>query len=162
MDHGTDVHVRNKSEQTPLHLVAAHSHLGLARKLLELDAEVNSQDKGGQEEGCTPLHYASQQASQNGNLSIVQLFVERGAEVDSRNGHGSISLLVASEYGHANFLQLLLDHNAELYVCDSHGSTPLHCAASGCRLEVARILLKHNVEVNSRNAKGSTPLYGCT
>ena len=106
--------------------------------------------------GNTPL----QHAARNGLFDVARkLVLERNAEVNSRNRHGSTPLLLASEYGHTDVVQLLLENNADVDVHDADGDTPLHCAALGGQIEVAQILLGLNVAVNSKNNMGFTPLH---
>ena len=186
LDRNADVRVRNDKRNTPLHFAAYHGYLDVCRILLERNAEVDSQNNDGDTpflrfwkngrnpdilqlfldynadvrvcdgNGYTPLHFAAQ----NGLLELARTLLERNADVNFQNNHGSTTpLLLASELGHSNVVQLLLDHNADLYLRDDDGDTPLHCAAIRGQLEVAQILLKLNVEVNSRNIMGSTPLH---
>jgi ankyrin repeat protein len=120
------------------------SHLPhcISRLLLDYNAQCTITQE-------TPLHFAAE----HGLLEVAQILLERKADVNSQNNHGSTPLLLASEFGHPDVVQLLLDHNADLSVRDADGDTPLHCAAVGGQLEVARILLKLNVEVNSERRR---------
>ena len=109
-------------------------------------------DKGGN----TPLHVAA--FTGNGHLDICRILLNRNAEVNSQNHHGSTPLLLASERG-PELVQLFLDHNADPHARDGDGDTLLHCAAIAGRLDVVRLLLDLKAEVNSQNNKGSTPLH---
>ena len=184
LEHNADIHVHDDKGNTPLHFAAEFGRLEAAQILLERNAEVNSKNYDGftplllaswsgnphiarlllnhnadvhvahDESGYTPPHFAA-----NSFFDLIQILLERDADVNSRDNHGSTPLLLASEFGNPDVVQLLLDHNANMYLRDADGDTPLHCAALGGRLEVVRLLLKLNVEVNSRNVKGSTPLH---
>jgi ankyrin repeat protein len=186
LDHNADVRVGDNTDSgyTPLHFVASHGSLEVARILLERNAEVNSRNN----HGSTPLLLASdrgnpdvarllldynadvhvhnylghtplQRAARRGHLQVARILLERNAEVNSRNHYGSTPLLLASEYGSPDVMQLLLDHNADVNVRDGDGDTPLHRAVLRDQPEVARILLELKVEVNSRNDNGTTPLH---
>jgi len=76
--------------------------------------------------GATSLHLSAE----TGHLEIVQLLLQRGAQVDlPKPLHSS-----------------------------SAGRTALHCAAANCHVQVCAELLRGKASVNARTAEGMTPL----
>jgi ankyrin repeat protein len=88
--------------------VVQKGHRDVARLLLDHNADVHVHDDG--LGGDTPLHYAAR----GGHLEVARIVLERNVKVNSRNGHGSTPLLLASERGTPNIVQLLPDHNADV------------------------------------------------
>ncbi|KAN0137681.1 Ankyrin repeat-containing domain protein [Lactarius tabidus] len=153
LDHGANVNMHDSRRNTALHFTASEGHLEVARMLLRLKADVNSQN----DEGLTPLQRASQ-VRREGQQDIMRLLLDHGANVDMRDNSGNTALHFAVSEGHPDIMRLLLDCDANVNMRDISGNTALHVAASEGHLEVARILLKLGANVNSQNDMGLTPL----
>ena len=121
------------------------------RSLLKRVANINARD----EDGCTPLHYASSDRS----LAVARLLLERGANIDARANDGSTPLHRASSRGYLEVVRLLLDHGANINAQVEDGRTPLHKASSSRHLEVVRLLLERGANIHARAKDGSTPLH---
>ncbi len=59
-------------------------------------------------------------AALEGNTSIGELLMERGAVLDSQNDFGETALSLAAHNGHIAFLQMLLAEGAST-ACSPHG-----------------------------------------
>ena len=78
--------------------------LDQARDLIERGASLDEQDEGG-----TALHHAAK----NGDLAMVLLLLEKGAQVNAYKGLTMITpLALAAEQDHDRIIQVLLDHGA--------------------------------------------------
>lgn len=93
--HGADVHARDISGRTVLHLIRSSGE-GTLRRVLELGADPNARD----ERGATPLNFA---VRQNDNAKF-KLLLEFGAV----SGQGSAPLTEAAAYGNEELVDLLL------------------------------------------------------
>ena len=83
--------------------------LDKARDLIERGASLDEQDEGG-----TALHHAAK----NGDLAMVLLLLEKGAQVNTRKGSTMITpLSLAAEQDHDRVIQALLEHGA--FVADN-------------------------------------------
>jgi hypothetical protein len=92
-----------------------------------------------------------------GNIEMMQLFVERGANLRRANRNGEQALQLAAWNGHLAAVQWLLDHGAPV---DRDGSYwgALHYAAFNGHQELVRYLIERGARVNARSPNGSTPL----
>lgn len=77
---------------TPLSLAAANGQYKICSNLLSAGANVNPQDKS----GYTPLHWAAQWASSNGDTNLVLLLLQHGADPTKKGEHGHTALWVAT------------------------------------------------------------------
>lgn len=72
----------------------------------------------------TPLHIAAKR----GNLDIVQLLIERGAELNALNSMGQTPLFLAVQGGHKDIANLLIERGAIVRIKDKFDKTPLDWA----------------------------------
>ena len=104
-----------------------------------------------------PLH----SAAYYGDLEMVQVLLEYGANVNTKNSVGCTPLDFASLGGRHNeprVARLLIEHGADPNTRDMVGLTPLHRASRSGRIEVLRLLIEHGGDVEVKDDKGRTPL----
>jgi ankyrin repeat protein len=127
--------------------------LTLLIELLDAGCDVNAQD----EEGRTALI----QATIYNNVEVVQILIEHGANVNTRDFFGgNAALHFAAKNYSLELLQLLLKNKAEIDIKDINGNTPLFQAvvnASG-KGGVIQQLLLHGADRNLKNNQGVSPL----
>ncbi|PQE11929.1 hypothetical protein CJF31_00000051 [Rutstroemia sp. NJR-2017a BVV2] len=99
-------------------------------------------------------------ASQNENLILVKLMLEKGAnlELTNRNYQGRTVLSLAVENGHNQIVRLLLEHGARLESRDEFDRTPLWWAIEGRRTTIARLLLEEGADPGCINGAHEAPL----
>lgn len=112
------------------------------------------------EDGDTALHLTCLY----GHLACVQLLLERGANLESKDEDGAIPLHDACAGGFAEIVQLLITAGSSsdclrqmLDTIDVEGDTPLHHAARGEHVDVVRILLAAGASPTSANIFGRIP-----
>lgn len=121
------------------------------RKYLEEHPEViNNKDS----QGSTALHYASM----FGNLDIVELLINKGAEVDLDCESGQDAFHLACKFGNLEIAKLLLKNNAKIDKCDNIGNFPIHAACCCVDSEIIKFLVDNGANVNSKNNEGITPI----
>ena len=133
---------------------------GLVDELRELlqqpDVDVNCKDV----EEQTALHYAAQHIQ----LPIVEVLLENGADVNSRDYHNNTPLLRLmigfSEGNKVEIAELLLSReNVDVDALNDSGETAFKYAATKGDYEIARLLLNTNkVDINRQYKTGSTAL----
>jgi len=103
--------------------------------------------------GNTPLHLAIGSR----NLTMIQLLLEKGADLKLRNAAGDSPLHVAVQMNAPDLLAILLaSPTTNPDIQDDIGRTPLHTCTNE---EVAQLLLDHNANVNAIDLYGNTPLH---
>ncbi|XP_015322689.1 ankyrin repeat and SOCS box protein 18 isoform X1 [Bos taurus] len=159
LQHRADPDLLSAEGLAPLHLCRTAASLGCAQALLEHGASV--QLEGGTSRD-TPLHVAAQR----GLDEHARLYLNRGARVDARNGHGETALSAACGAAlrpdeHARCLRLctlLLRHGAAADTRDEDERSPLHKACGHARPGLARLLLLHGADARALDYGGASPL----
>ena len=132
-----------------------NKHTEVAKLLLTNGSKVNSKNK---KRTDTPLHFAVR----NGDIEIVKMLLDRGADVDAINLYNVTPLHIAVESKKVEIVELLLNHGACVNARDCNSSTPLLLAAKDGSEEIVKLLLKHGADVNSpytcTSIEGYTPL----
>ena len=145
---GTEVDCRNTIGRTPLMVAARHGNLAAVKLLLEAGAGVNLKTGYGwmdevnfrADAGGSALHMAV--CSCENSAAIIELLLQAGAEVDSRDTIGRTPLMLASYHGNLVVVKLLLEVGADPYARDIKGKTALDRANAEGRGEVSRSLKK--------------------
>ncbi|EAA66248.1 hypothetical protein AN1130.2 [Aspergillus nidulans FGSC A4] len=134
-----------------IHFAANFGVLPIISPLLkERDCDLNLKDF----QGRTPLSHAAS----NGHESVVKLFLQHGAQADSKTDSGQTPLIFAVVHGHESVVKLLLQHGAQADSKTISGKTPLSYAASKGKESVVRLLLQHGAQADSKNNTGQTPI----
>ena len=138
---------------TPAVAALAGRHFQLARVLHRNKSSVEPRGHFGN----VPLH----SAAYYGDLEMVQVLLEYGADVNTKNSVGCTPLDFASLGGRHNeprVARLLIEHGADPNTRDMVGLTPLHRASRSGRIEVLRLLIEHGGDVEVKDDRGRTPL----
>jgi len=89
------------------------------------------------------------QAAKEGNLQNVQILLDKGANVNSKDNYGYPALYFAAQNGHTEIVKIMLKKGAEVNTKTIDGVTALWIAASNGHIEVVKSLLEKNAEVNN-------------
>ena len=97
-------------------------------------------------------------AVKQGNLAEAEQLILQGANVDTPDEDGMISLITAAKYGHTDIVNLILTHN----VFDSQRDDKIYAAMwyaiYGGFIDIVQIFLDNGADVNRTTADGYTPL----
>eukprot|EP00538_Stauroneis_constricta_P006116 CAMPEP_0119564048 /NCGR_PEP_ID=MMETSP1352-20130426/25594_1 /TAXON_ID=265584 /ORGANISM="Stauroneis constricta, Strain CCMP1120" /LENGTH=1722 /DNA_ID=CAMNT_0007612753 /DNA_START=249 /DNA_END=5417 /DNA_ORIENTATION=- len=129
---------------------------------LNQGAEVNCQFK---DDLYTPLHTACSSASptstsEDGNMQVLELLLEKGADGNACNKWRETPLLIAANNGHRAAVEALLKHGADPSLCSEAGWSALTFAAHKGYDDIVALLLRAGAPVNCRVTEdSSTPLH---
>jgi ankyrin repeat protein len=99
---GLDLNAVNSADETALMMAALKGQTDWVRRLVDRGAQVNKP-------GWSPLHYAAT----GPEPAVVQLLLERGAQVDALSPNRSTPLMMAARYGDPASVDLLLAKGAD-------------------------------------------------
>ena len=125
---GANVRITDTQGWTLLHMAINYpeemiDRIGMVKTILGLDGI--SPDIIQQPEpacGASPLHWAAYR----GYVDIVDVLLERGARIDSKNNDGEVPLHVAARAGQKDAFLKLKDANLDLLnAVDNEGRTPI-------------------------------------
>jgi ankyrin repeat protein len=123
--------------------------------------------------GTTPL----MRAAKSGDVVLMRLLLQHGADVTLTQRNGSTALMIAaglgwrfsgnstpygdrgSESDAAEAIRICLAHGADIGARNANGDTALHVAVAGRGAEpLIRLLLDEGADPHGRNTRGQTPL----
>lgn len=104
------------------------------------------------------LRLALQKASARPCLPIVQLLLERGADVEPRREGEIAAVYRAAEVGRADVAEVLLARGADTEWRSRHGQTALFAAAVNGHVKTVAVLLKAGAAADSKDAMARTAL----
>ena len=110
---------------------------------------------GDEKENRTPLMIAAA----NGNLELMKLFLEKGAEVDAVDKNGTTAIYYAILRNKPAAVKFLIEKNTDINHKSTTDLTPLMGAARMKRAEIIPILLKAGAKINEQNQSKITALH---
>lgn len=137
---------------TLLHAFVQQGNFLAVNLLLEMGIDINAITK---KQAATPLHLAIL----CGNLRLVQILMDRQAQIDIKDKSGRTELIIAAECKRVEVAKMLIDFDANLNAQDNVGVTPLIAAVRKGSSEIAYMLLEAGADVELKDKKGETPLF---
>ena len=167
LHHGADVNARDTDHATPLHIASYMSKLRVARVLLDHGANIHAKNAQGQ----TPLHIVSHgtRSSEYCKLSLLELLLGRGAEVNARDNDQATPYLLACIRLKPNWQTApkLLQNGADVSAVNIHGQNAWHLISQNLtydyretlRARMGELLLDYEVGMHGRDEDERTPLH---
>ncbi|KAK2850734.1 hypothetical protein FQN49_005371 [Arthroderma sp. PD_2] len=165
LDKGADPSVEGGNRGNPIWAAACKGHGHIIRQILGHQNPSWEQDMvNGEAQNI--LNEATRsnefhEAVENGELDLVNKFIEDGIDPNVRGGDFSSALHTAAMYGHDDIAVLLLaQEKIKVDVQDSRGRTPLWQAASNGHLEITKKLLDTGrVNIQQKSLTGRNLLW---
>lgn len=178
---------RDNNGDTALHVAALHNQLAVAQALLDAGADVNAKnaygaytpgdlgsilgssnhkdpvalltvhgiDTADMRNGYTPLHLAEFSV---GHRKMVELLVNKGADVNARPASGATPLFFAVLRDQKDDAQFLLDKGANVNTPDAYGNSVLGCALQLQYGSLIQLLVDKGADVNAQDQSMHRPL----
>jgi cytohesin len=140
---------RDPAPATPLQYAAELGNRRVASILIAAGARINEKGPAGR----TALHYAK------GQLDLIQLLIDKGADVNARDVDGVSPLDEAAWYGFLDTVAILLAHGARLNESEPKtGATPINEAAYNGHATLVQYLLQFKPDLGIPDKHGYTAL----
>uniref|UniRef100_A0A8C9T805 Poly [ADP-ribose] polymerase n=1 Tax=Scleropages formosus TaxID=113540 RepID=A0A8C9T805_SCLFO len=139
LQHGADVHAKDKGGLVPLHNACSYGHYEVAELLVLHGAVVNVADLW----KFTPLH----EAAAKGKYEICKLLLQHGADPTKKNRDGNTPL------------DLVKDSDTDIQDLLRGDAALLDAAKKGCLARVKKLCRPDNVNCRDTQGRHSTPLH---
>ncbi|CAI7614169.1 unnamed protein product [Penicillium viridicatum] len=149
LEKGAKIHNGSDGSKTPLYCACLNGHHQVAQMLLQREPELMTTH-----EEWIPLFAASK----CGFLDIVQLLIQKGADIGARGSFRETPLYIACENGHIEVVRLLLEKGADVHHCNQFGWTPVNTASDEGFSDIVLLLVERGADINAPNEFGETPL----
>lgn len=137
---------------TDLMVASYFGHRAIAKLLLETGADTEVKDGL---YGRTPLSWAANQR----NDTLVQLLVEKGADIEAKEEDSQTPLLRAAMYGNEAMVRLLVEKGADIEARDKDGQTPLLQAVGYENEAMVWLLVEKGANIEAQDdIESQTPL----
>ena len=96
-----------------------------------------------------------------GNIDIIRLLIENGADVNAKDGDGRTLLMIAAYNDDKNIdiIRLFLDMGLDINAKDKDGETPLMRAAREGNIDIARLLVEKGADIDAKDNDDHTALW---
>ena len=112
-----------------------------------------------QEGNIWDMDRALRKAAEDSNLEVIRLFIEAGANVNTKGRFfDQIALISASEKGHLEIVKYLVANGADVNAKDQHKWTALIEASSSGHYEVVKHLVENGARLDSADFENRTAL----
>ena len=150
---GADVRATDAERRTCLIHAAYFGHTDAVRYLVSLpEVDLNHQDT----KNYTPLHYAVQEK----HADVVQVLIDAGADIETKNVDGRSPLHVASISGELTTVTKLVKAGADVRATEDDRATCLLLAAYDGHTDIVRYLVSlPEVDLNHQDTNNYTPLH---
>eukprot|EP00184_Porphyridium_aerugineum_P002789 CAMPEP_0184700338 /NCGR_PEP_ID=MMETSP0313-20130426/12203_1 /TAXON_ID=2792 /ORGANISM="Porphyridium aerugineum, Strain SAG 1380-2" /LENGTH=588 /DNA_ID=CAMNT_0027159951 /DNA_START=196 /DNA_END=1959 /DNA_ORIENTATION=- len=130
---------------------AAYGKYEQVVKFIDMGVKLNCRD----ERNWTALHLAVENSHEN----IVELLLNKGANINDEYNYRATALHIATKKNSASMVKLLLNKGANVNHENNYGITPLYSATEYGFENIFNILVANGANVNCKNENGLTPLH---
>ncbi|KAJ5928365.1 hypothetical protein N7466_007321 [Penicillium verhagenii] len=146
LDFGANADTKDHNDLTALNYGIYHNNNKIVRLILARCFDTESKGRA--------LLYAIEK----GLRPDIALFLDEGAQLESKDFSGRTALLTAVAERREDIVRLLLDRGAEIEATDSSGRTALLIAVKEGLEDIVKLLLGRGAEIEVRDSSGRTAL----
>jgi ankyrin repeat protein len=145
-----------------LQAASAKGHRGIVEMLIESGADINAQNGYNYPQGegwckcedcCIAdddeFNTALQAASARGHREVVEILIDKGANVHIQGGPDGNALQAATKYGHQEIVRLLIEKGADVHALCGFSGSALQAAARHGHREIVQLLIEKGADVNA-------------
>lgn len=148
---GASVNTKDGNGHIPFILGISSVDSKVAKELINNCANVNIYDGSNNEYRNALLIAIDEQ-----KIELVQLLIQKGANVNKAGGFGLMPLNRASTFNSLGIVKVLVENGANIKYVSKNGWTPLMNAIDDKQYEIAKYLIEHGVMLNTRDKKGNS------
>lgn len=143
IDNKINIDISNDRDDSILILAIMNEYIDMIKLIINYISDINDNYNY---DFMSPLHLACD----IGNIEIVQLLLENGADTDILDNDFMTPLHYASNRNHFKTIKLLIKHKAKINVFDVHDRLPIHLTTDQ---NITKYLLKKGSYINSSEYK---------
>ena len=159
LNHGADVNVRNKNDQTALMMACLKANVDVINILLNAGANPKATDTDGE----TCLHKAVTKKGKfrmHCNKETLQAIIDHGADVNATNKEDRTALMISCMNGYIDSTNVLLNAGANPNISDADGGTCLHDAVRyNSFIHIVQRIIGHGADPNCVDTDFGTCLH---
>jgi ankyrin repeat protein len=136
---------------TPIRLAALNNHSKVLKHFLDKTKEkTDAKDEAGR----TALYWASDM----GHDKVVEMLLERGADINALGGYYGNALQAASARGNDKVVEILLERSADINAHGGHYGSVLQAALARGLDKVVQMLLDRGADINAQGGQYGSAL----
>lgn len=105
--------------------------------------------------GSTALHWGAF----NGDLEMVKLLVQKGADINHKTDQGISTLSISVQQGHLEVIRYLIEQGADIHAKNEDGYTAFHWSVEGGHIDVVKYFVEQGTDIGLQGINGNTPLH---
>lgn len=147
--------IKNFDDQSPLYMAIVHGDYDSVTTLVsKFNADIEAKVSSNFDRSLLQI------AIQEKKDIIIQYLINKGANVNNVDAHGSTPLIEAVAEQNIELCKLLIDNGAEVNVFRNIDlASPLHISAQIGNFEIMQLLLQSGATVNNQNQQDKTALH---
>lgn len=142
---GTDIHERNYTQQTALHVASINGQADMVLFLINKGANTNAKAEG----GFTALHEAK-------TVEVAEVLLNNGADINAKTTHNETPLHKSIELNKTELSLFLIKQGANVNIKDKEDWTSLLLALEKNEKEVAKFLFQKGANPYIKNKYGNS------
>jgi ankyrin repeat protein len=149
IDNGANVDEMNDEGLSPLHMATLKENKGIVALLIVAGANVDIKSPVTEN---TPLHIASSL----GNDSLLDIFLNEGANFNSKNKNGDTALHIAAKNGFNSIVEKLIQKKINVNTSNKKGKTAMHIASAEGHSTIVKMLIESGANQYLKDLEGKT------